>query len=110
MGGSCGVVKGGVSLREHGDERWSEILQVDGVDQVGLGGQRIKGLRARFRLGLRLCDLEKDLHEPFLRRVWSLEFAREAKEKVEGSRRARSKEERDWWVRVTCRGGRSAST
>ena len=28
MGGSCGVAKGGGSLREHGDERWSEIVVV----------------------------------------------------------------------------------
>ena len=39
------------------------------------------------RLGVMLCDLEKDLHELFLRRVQELEFAREAREKVEGSRR-----------------------
>ena len=30
-----------------------------------------------------------------------LEFAREARVKIEGRRRARSKKERDWWVRVT---------
>ena len=75
----------------------------------GLGGQRIKGLRARCRLGVRLCDREKDLHELFLRRVRGLEFAKEARGKVEGSRRACSKKERDWWVRVTRCGERSAS-
>ena len=53
---------------------------------------------------MRLCDLEKDLHELFLRRVRGLEFARGAMGKVEGRRK-----ERDWWVRVTCSGGRSAS-
>ena len=37
----------------------------------------------------------KNLHEPFLRRVRGLEFAREARGKVEGRRRARSKKERD---------------
>ena len=61
----------------------------------GLGRQRIRGLRARCRLGVRLCDLEKDLHELFLRRVRGLEVAREAMGKVEGRRRARSKKERD---------------
>ena len=50
----------------------------------------------RCRLGVRLCDLEKDLHELFLRRVRGLEFAREAMGKVGGRRRARSKKERDW--------------
>ena len=80
-----------------------------GVNQGGLEGQRIKGSRARCRLGVRLCDLEKDLHELFLRRVRGLEFAREAMGKVEGRRRARSKKERNWWVRVTRSGGRSAS-
>ena len=54
-----------------------------------------------------MCDLEKDLHELFLRRVRGLEFAREAMGKVEGRRRARSKKEKDWWVRVTRSGGRS---
>ena len=39
-----------------------------------------------------------------------LEFAREARGKVEGRRRARLKKERDWWVRVTRSGGRSIST
>ena len=39
-----------------------------------------------------------------------LEFARKAMGKDEGSRRACSKKERDWWVRVTRSGGRSAST
>ena len=39
-----------------------------------------------------------------------LEFAREARGKVEGSRRARLKKERDWSVKVTRSGGRSAST
>ena len=95
----------GESLREHGDERWSER-----VDQGGLEGQRIRGSRERCRLGVRLCDLEKNLHELFLRRVGGLEFAREAMGKVEGRRRAFLKKERDWWVRVTCSGGRSAST
>ena len=52
----------------------------------------------------------KNFHEPFLRRVRGLEFAREARGKVEGRRRARSKKERDWWVRVTHSGGRSIST
>ena len=109
MGGSCSVAKGGGSLREHGDERWSEIVELDGADQGGLGGQRISGSRVRCRLGVRLCDLEKDLHELFLRRVRGLEFAREAMGKVEGRRRARSKKERNWRVRVTRSGGRSAS-
>ena len=109
MGGSCGVAKGGGSLREHGDERWSEIVYCRWVDQGGLGGQRIRGSWTRCRLGVRLCDLEKDLHELFLRRVRGLEFARKAMGKVEGRRRARLKKERDWWVRVTRTGGRSAS-
>ena len=82
---------------------------MDGVDQGGLGGQRIRGSRARCTLGVRLCDLEKDVHELFLRRIRGLEFSREAMGKVEGRRRARSKKERDWWVRVTCSEGRSAS-
>ena len=107
MGGSCGVGKGGGSLQEHGDERWSEIVLVDGVDQGGLKGKRIRGSQARCRLGVRLCDLEKDLHELFLRRVQGLELTREAMGKIEGRWRARSKKERDWWV--TCSGGRSAS-
>ena len=50
----------------------------------------------RCRLGVRLCDWEKDLHELFLRRVRGLEFAREAMGKVGGRWRARSKKERDW--------------
>ena len=108
MGGDFGVAKGRVFLREHGDERWSEIVQVDGVDQGGLGGQKIRGSLARCRLGVRLCDLEKDLHELFLRRVRGLEFAREAMEKVEGRPRALLKKERDRWVRVTRSGGRNA--
>ena len=37
-----------------------------------------------------------------------LEFSREAREKDEGSLRARSKKDRDWWVRVTRSGGRIA--
>ena len=44
-----------------------------------LSGQRIRGSRARCRLGVRLCGREKDLYEPFLRRVRGLEFAREAR-------------------------------
>ena len=51
---------------------------------------------------MRLCDQEKDLHEPFLRRVRGLELAKEARGKVKGSRRARSKK----WERVTRSGGR----
>ena len=38
-----------------------------------------------------------------------LEFDREARKKVEGSWRVRSKKERDWLVRVTRSGERSAS-
>ena len=37
----------------------------------------------------------KNLHEPFLRRVRGLEFAREARGKVESRRRACSKKEWD---------------
>ena len=44
-----------------------------------------------------------------MRRLRGLEFAREAMGKVKGRRRARSKKERDRWVRVTRSGGRSAS-
>ena len=47
--------------------------------------------------------------EPFLRRVRGLEFAKKVRGKAEGSRRTRSKKEKDWWVRVTRSGGRSAS-
>ena len=102
--------KEGGSLREHGDERWSEIVSVEWVDQGGLEEQRIKDSRAKCRLGVRLFDREKDLHESFLRRVRGLEFAREARGKVEGSQRARSKKEGDWWVRVARSGGRSVFT
>ena len=42
--------------------------------------------------------------------MWGLKFARKAREKVEGSQRARSKKERDWWVTVTRNEGRSAFT
>ena len=85
-------------------------VQAEGVDQGGLGGKRIKGSRGSCRLGVRLCDREKDLYEPFLRRLRGLEIARDARGKVEGNRRARSKKERDWWVRVTRSRGKSAST
>ena len=44
-------------------------------------------------------------YESFLGRVWGLEFARVARRKVEGSRRAHLKKKRDWWVRVTRIGG-----
>ena len=39
--------------------------------------------------------------QAFLSRVRGLEFAKEARGKVEGSQRARSKKERDWWMRDT---------
>ena len=89
------------SLRGHGEENWCEI----GLDQGGLGGRRIRGSQESCRLRVRLCDLEK----VFLRRVRGLEFAREARRKVEGSLRACSKNERDWRVRVTRSGERNAS-
>ena len=69
-------------LREHGEESWSETEYVKGIDQGDLGWQKIRGSRGRCRLGVRLCQREKDLHEPFLRRVGSWNLREKLEERI----------------------------